>query len=151
MQLSLASVPRPAGIALLPGLFGLLLTLLTYPAQGFETLTEAQSLIYDRPHLANTTEGQAIGYSYEGADSRNPSISDSATLTITRALEEGRRDVVIDFLSDERHLKLPPLNGFRGNPIIMAMLEHIATTLSAETGGSALYFRNRIQIGRAHV
>lgn len=27
----------------------------------------------------------------------------------------------------------------------MAMLEHIATTLSAETGGSALYFRNRIR------
>jgi len=49
------------------------------------------------------------------------------------------------FLSGENKLALPDFKGFRGNPIIIGMLEHIAQSMGRETGGGVLYFRNRIR------
>lgn len=114
-------------------------------ASAFDQLSEAQSLIYDTGHLANTREGQQIVYDYESYGTDDARLEDHATLTVSKALDEGRRDVELSFLSEERHLALPPFPGYRGNPIIIAMLEHIAQSMGADTGGGALYFRNRIR------
>jgi len=114
-------------------------------ASAFEKLTEAQTWIYDHGHLANTSEGQVLSYSYSSQDDASLSVDDAASLSITGTHDDGRRDVQIDFLSDERHLPLPPFSGYRGNPVIIAMLEHIAQSISSQTGGGALYFRNRIR------
>lgn len=114
-------------------------------ASAFDKLTEAQSLIYDSGHLANTEKGQILSYSYSGQDNDLPGVSDKASLSIMATHDDGRRDVEIDFLSEERHLPLPPFSGYRGNPVIIAMLEHIAQSISSQTGGGALYFRNRIR------
>lgn len=111
----------------------------------FDKLTEAQAWIYDRSHLANTTDGQVLVYGYTGVDNDAPIADDKTTLSITAAHENDRRDVELEFLSGEQNLPLPPFSGFRGNPIIIAMLEHIAQNLSEQTGGGALYFRNRIR------
>jgi hypothetical protein len=115
------------------------------PALGFEKLTDAQTWIYDKGHLANTVDGQTVTYHYESADTQSSVVEDSATLTIVKSQDEEHRDVELDFLSDTRHLPLPAFNGYRGNPIIIAMLEHIAQNMGNETGGGALYFRNRIR------
>ena len=117
-------------------------------AMAFEKLTEAQSLIYDRGHLANTEQGQILNYRLVGEGARDeqaPSFEDQASVTVKATYEDGRRDVEVDFLTDERHIALPPFSGYRGNPIIIAMLEHIAQSMSARSGGGALYFRNRIR------
>lgn len=113
----------------------------------FEKLTEAQSWIYERPHMANTITGQIINYRYHStADgSETGPVDDVASVTVVKALEDNKRDVVVDFLSDERRMALPDFNGYRGNPVIIAMLEHIAQTIGRETDGGALYFRNRIR------
>jgi len=127
-------------------LFSLLTILLTaLPASAFDKLTKAQSWIYDRGHLANTAQGQVLSYQYSSVDEATAGIDDEASISITAIHDDGRRDVTVDFLSDERHLPLPPFSGFRGNPVIIAMLEHIAQSISAQTGGGALYFRNRIR------
>jgi len=124
------------------------LLLITFPASrvfAFEELNEAQSLIYDRGHLANTTEGQTLTYSYVSKDDMGDAIDDKASLLVVASHDDGRRDVDLDFLSGDRHLNLPPFKQFRGNPIIIAMLEHIAQNMSELSGGGALYFRNRIR------
>ncbi|MFK7996864.1 MAG: hypothetical protein AB8B87_22190 [Granulosicoccus sp.] len=123
----------------------LALALTAGQASAFDKLNEAQTWIYDHGHLANTTEGQVLNYRYASQDDALPRVSDEASISITGMHEDGRRDVKIDFLSDERRLPLPPFTGFRGNPVIIAMLEHIAQSISSETGGGALYFRNRIR------
>ncbi len=111
----------------------------------FEGLNEAQAWIYDRSHLSNTTAGQTLEYRYIGEDSASESISDKASLSIIARKDDELRDVEISFLSGERHLPLPRFSGFRGNPVIIAMLEHIAQNMSSHSGGGALYFRNRIR------
>jgi len=115
------------------------------PAHAFEKLTEAQSWIYDRGHLANTTQGQILSYHYTAQDDTEQNVDDKASVAIMGEHDDGRRDVEIDFLSEDRHLPLPVFNGYRGNPVIIAMLEHIAQSVSAESGGGALYVRNRIR------
>ncbi|MGQ7847706.1 hypothetical protein ACUNV4_24650 [Granulosicoccus sp. 3-233] len=115
------------------------------PANAFDQLSQAQSLIYDTSHLANTHEGQQIDYRYESIDTGDARLQDKTTLTVSKTLPEDRRDVEVNFLSAERHMALPPFQGYRGNPVIIAMLEHIAQSMGSDTGGGALYFRNRIR------
>lgn len=114
-------------------------------AMAFEQLSDAQKLIYDTAHLANTTAGQQVSYRYDALDDASDAVQDEATLSIDKVQEESRRDVQLNFLSDERHMALPPFSGYRGNPVIIVMLEHIAQGLATDTGGGTLYFRNRIR------
>jgi len=118
---------------------------LSGPVAGFEALTAAQSLIYDTAHLANTVAGQQIRYRYLGRLPGGEDIEDSASLSITAAHEGDKRDVTLEFLTAERRLPLPDFTAFRGNPLIIAMLEHVAQSFGSETGGGVLYFRNRIR------
>lgn len=115
------------------------------PVHAFEKLTQAQALIYETGHLSNTEAGNVVGYHYAAIDDDAEPVTDVATLTIAKSLPEGRRDVEVNFLTDERHLPLPVFPGYRGNPIIIAMFEHIAQSMGADTGGGTLYFRNRIR------
>jgi len=119
-------------------------------AQAFDELNAAQSLVYDRPHLASLKTGDTLAYRYLARRGKNDPVNDEATLSVAAETDAERRDVEVEFLSDERALSLPIFNGYRGNPVIIAMLEHVAQTLSAETGGGALYFRNRIRDAMAH-
>lgn len=114
-------------------------------ASAFDELNEAQNLIYDTGHLANTEKDQIVSYRYRGDDSGSDAFTDSVTLTVLQSGEEGRRDVELQFLTGERQMALPPFTGYRGNPVIIAMLEHIAQKMGEETGGGVLYFRNRIR------
>lgn len=118
---------------------------LTANTQAFDKLTEAQSWIYDHNHLSNTQEGQVVEYRYTGADDKQPVTEDVATLAIDTRVDEERRHVKVEFLSGDNRLSLPPFENFRGNPIIIAMLEHVAQSLGSKTGGGVLYFRNRIR------
>ena len=114
-------------------------------AQAFEKLTAAQNLVYDTAHLSNTLAGQQINYRYRSQMATDVIIEDRVSLSIKKTHEDDKRDLVVDFLSAERHMPFPDFNAFRGNPVIIAMLEHIAQGFGRETGGGVLYFRNRIR------
>jgi hypothetical protein len=117
----------------------------TGTAHSFENLTTAQNLVYDTAHLSNTVAGQQINYRYHSQIASDDIITDRVSLSIKQTHKDNKRDVVLDFLSAERHMAFPDFNAFRGNPVIIAMLEHIAQTFGRETGGGTLYFRNRIR------
>ena len=125
--------------------------LLVSPGAGFafEDLNEAQALIYDRAHLATLSEGDEVVYRYEAILDGGAPVEDTVRLEVQGEPDEERRDVTLDFLSGERHLILPSFEGYRGNPVLIAMLEHISQSLAATSGGGALYFRNRIRDGIA--
>lgn len=114
-------------------------------AVAFDELNEAQSLLFDSPHLVNTENGQSISYRYlREVDEKEP-VEDLVTMNVTAQIDDERRDVEINFLTEERHLALPPFPGYRGNPVLMAMLEHVVREIGKDTGDGALYFRNRIR------
>ncbi len=115
-------------------------------ATAFEELNEPQTLIYDTSHLEKTSAGSTIAYDYAYVNnSSDETIEDKVLLSIKKERDDTNRDVSIIFLSDERKLHLPDFNNRRGNPVIIGMLEHLAQTMGNETGGGALYFRNRIK------
>lgn len=111
----------------------------------FEELNEAQALLFNSPHLVNTQNGQSISYDYRSEVIEKEPVEDVVVMNVTAQVDDERRDVEINFLTDERHLVLPPFPGYRGNPVLMAMLEHVVREIGKETGGGALYFRNRIR------
>lgn len=120
--------------------------LTTNKALAFEELNEPQKLIYDTSHLEKTSAGNTIAYDYSYLNTVNDEkIDDQVVLLIKQEREDVYRDVSIEFLSDERKLHLPDFNRQRGNPVIIGMLEHLAQTMGQQTGGGALYFRNRIK------
>lgn len=143
---SMISIWRLLSLSLPPLL---LLLLSTSNSPAFEKLTEAQSLVYDSPHLESTTVGQQITYQYvateKTADADEVAITDTVNLSVTKRYEDAKRDVSIAFLTEDRKMIMPDFTSFRGNPVIIAMLEHIAQSLGQATGGGALYFRNRIR------
>ena len=114
-------------------------------AHAFEQLTAAQNLVYGTAHLSNTRAGQQIIYRYSSRKSADDVVKDRVLLSVNKSYDDDKRDVVLDFLSAERRMPLPDFNEFRGNPVIIAMLEHIAQSFGRETGGGVLYFRNRIR------
>jgi len=114
-------------------------------AHAFDELSEAQTWVYEHPHMANTEAGQSIAYRYLRTSADEEPIEDIASLTVASAYDDNRRDISLEFLSDERRVPLPDFPGFRGNPVIIAMLEHIAQSIGSDTGGGVLYFRNRIR------
>jgi len=123
-----------------------LLLLLPIAAVAFENLTPLQNLVYDTAHLENTNAEQVVAYDYVYTDNEaTETVQDKVLLRILSEREEGRRDVSIDFLSEERRIHLPNFDNYRGNPVIIAMLEHLAQSMGRDTGGGALYFRNRIR------
>ena len=126
---------------------GMFACLVAFPglAQAFENMTPAQNLIYDTAHLSNTVAGQQINYRYHSRIAEDGVIDDRVFLSIEKSHDNERRDVELNFLSAERHLPFPEFTAFRGNPVIIAMLEHIAQSFAQETGGGVLYFRNRIR------
>ena len=114
-------------------------------AHAFQTLTDVQKLVYDTSHLENTRVNDVIEYHYQANLLDGEQLDDKIVLTVTAETDEQRRDVSINFLSGEQQLHLPDFPGYRGNPVIIAMLEHLAQKLGQETGGGVLYFRNRIR------
>ena len=115
-------------------------------ANAFEELNEPQALIYDTNHLEKTSAGNLISYDYSYINTNNDEkVQDQVLLTITKEHVDAKRNMSINFLSDERKIHLPDFNNRRGNPVIIGMLEHLAQIMGQETGGGALYFRNRIK------
>ena len=125
--------------------YSILLLIAPISVSAFDELNEPQTLIYDTDHLGKTVEGSAITYSYELQREGEESVVDKVTLSITKERQENRRDVSVKFLSGEYKLHLPDFDNYRGNPVIIGMLEHLAQSMGYDTGGGALYFRNRIR------
>jgi len=124
------------------------LALCSLNTAAFEKLSEAQSLVYETAHLSQTSLGQKITYDYTASFGQE-TMSDVASINIDAVGDGNKRDVAVNFLSEERRLTLPDFTDWRGNPIVLAMLEHVSQAMGEETGGGALYFRNRIRSAMA--
>jgi hypothetical protein len=110
-----------------------------------EDLSAAQRAIFNTPHLANITEPVTLRYTYKHQGTLEQAFDDIVDVTITKVMPDGGRDVSFNFLSDKHHQDFPVIEGFHSNPVIMMFLEHDVAGLSSQTGGSTLYFRNRIR------
>jgi hypothetical protein len=105
-------------------------------------LSPAQHLLFASDHLHTITTPAVLRYSF--AVTGEGGFVDGVAIGIDPR-PDGTKDVRIDFLGGERHLPFAPVSGFKGNPVLMFFLERDVIEMHRATGGSALYFRNRIR------
>lgn len=105
----------------------------------------AQVALFNTPHLDNIDNPTTLHYAYVHHGTLEQAFDDVVDMTITAIAADGGKNISFNYLSDKHHYDFPPIEGFRGNPIIMMFLEYDVMGLSQQTGGSSLYFRNRIR------
>lgn len=114
-------------------------------ASAFDELKPAQKLVYEKSHLANTNANQKLHYSFDISGTAVEPVTDKVTVNVGKEVDAERRDVAMDFLSEDRQITFPDFEAYRGNPVIIATLEYSAQLVGRESGGGTLYFRNRIR------
>jgi hypothetical protein len=125
------------GAALLLGLVG--------AAQAEDQpLSPAQIALFESDHLKGIAKPVRLDYAFEHRGGAGDYV-DKVSADIREVHEDGGKDVAVDFLSGERQMSFPPVNGFHGNPLLMYFLEHDVIEMRQATGGAATYFRNRIR------
>lgn len=106
-------------------------------------LNPAQLALFASDHLHAIETPTIIRYSFAASGDAG-GFADSVAIGV-EPRPDGTKDIRIDFLSGDRHLPFQPVNGFKGNPVLMFFLERDVLEMHKATGGSALYFRNRIR------
>ncbi len=107
------------------------------------SLSPAQIALFESDHLARIRRPATLDYAFR--HDGPGSYDDSVSLAVRAVHGDGAKDVLVEFLSGVRRVEFPPVAAFHGNPLIMYFLEWDVLGMHKATGGSALYFRNRIR------
>jgi hypothetical protein len=113
------------------------------PPRDERPLSPAQKALFETPHLANITRPETLQYRFERAGP--DALVDTVAVHIDRIHPDGTKYASFDFLSGDRRVFFPAVDQFRGNPLIMAFLEHDVTGMKNQVGLAAGFFRTRIR------
>lgn len=123
-------------------------------AEDTRPLSPAQIALFESNHLKNVTHDTVLDYSFEHRGGASGDFQDKVTARVGKAETDGKKEVAVTFLTGNRELQIPAVSQFYGNPLLMAFLQHDVAEMRRATGGSELYFRNRIReafIDRARI
>jgi hypothetical protein len=111
--------------------------------------SEAERLVFQHDHLANTRRPVALRYAYVEDSEGRPRVTDRAVLTL--AAGKGGRccDVHGDYLSGALAVQLPDIPDAKSNPVLLYFLEAEVRRLQRTTQGQAAHFRRRIRLALA--
>lgn len=119
-------------------------------AEDDRPLSLAQIALFESDHLKEISHPTVLDYTFRHHGGADGDYVDKVSADIRSVDPDGKKDVWVDFLTGGHHVTFPPAIGFNGNPVLMYFLEHDVTEMEAATGGSALYFRNRIRAAFLH-
>lgn len=114
-------------------------------AEDERPLSAAQIALFESDHLAGIQHPATLDYAFRH-DGSDP-YEDTVALVLREVHEDGSKDVSVEFLSGDHRMEFSPVIRFHGNPLIMYFLEWDVRGMHTATGGSTLYFRNRIREG----
>jgi hypothetical protein len=110
-----------------------------------QPLSPAQIALFRTNHLKEIVQPTVLDYSFRHRGAPGGDFEDTVSEDIRAVHDDGRKDVWIDFLSGDHHVDFPPAMGFNGNPLLMFFLEHDVREMQDVSGGTSLYFRNRLR------
>src|SRR5262249_29842751 len=108
-------------------------------------LSAAQIALFETDHLTEIRSPATLDYIFRH-DGREP-YEDTVVIVLREVHDDGSKDASVEFLTGEQRMAFSPVTRFHGNPLIMYFLEWDVLGMQRATGGSALYFRNRIREG----
>jgi hypothetical protein len=106
-------------------------------------LSPAQIALFESDHLAEIRSPATLDYTFRH-DGSEP-YEDRVAIVLGKVHDDGSKDVSVEFLTGEHRMEFSPVARFHGNPLIMYFLEWDVRRMHETTGGSNLYFRNRIR------
>lgn len=109
--------------------------------------TEAERQLFVTDHLQGLKTSARLLYDVSRRGSLQSELDDSAELALSA--EDGKTISKVRFLSGTNQVKLPPIPGVKGNPILLHFLEREIREMNRLTGGSANYYRKRIRMALA--
>lgn len=115
------------------------------PKQDF---SEAEKLVFMTRQLDNLPLPSQLRYGFRQSGSEEAAFEDKVTVDVA-SLVPGKKQCCKAsgvFLTGERTLKLPDIDGAEGNPVTLYFLENDIRTMQRLTKGSQTYFRKRIRM-----
>ncbi len=106
-------------------------------------LSAAQVALFESPHLGNVSHAETLDYQFvrEGPGG----FTDRLAMHVLQVHPDTTKEVSFDFLTGARRVAYPELDHFRGNPLLLLVLERDSQEMKATLGLSAAYFRNHIR------
>ena len=120
--------------ALLGAFWAVAAPLATWAAEDYSA---AQTALFGTPHLQNVTRPLSLRYEFRQSGTQGEGFTDLVEATVTEVRPDGKKNVEFQFLTGERERRFGPINGFRGNPVIMLFLQRDVEELSKRAGVSA--------------
>jgi hypothetical protein len=110
------------------------------------SLSPAQIVLFETPHLAAAHPPVRLDYAFRREEAPKEPIVDTIRLEVRATPgDEAKRDVTPEFLTGPHAIHYPPAHDFGGNPLLVFALDRDARELSAATGGTPQWFRNRFR------
>lgn len=105
----------------------------------------SERALFVADHLANLKPPVSLRYSYLKGGSLEEGFEDSVLVKVRRN-GNGCCDADAEFLTGARRMPLPPVEGVKGNPVLLYFLERDIREMNRLTKGQAAYFRKRIRM-----
>lgn len=113
------------------------------PAPDARPLSSAQVALFETPHLHNVVQPETLDYGFTQDSAAG--FTDKVAVHIRHVNEDGSKDVSFDYLTGEHQVRVPELDHFQGNPLLMLALERDVADMKTAVGLSASFFRNKIR------
>jgi hypothetical protein len=114
------------------------------PAKDFSA---AERALFMTDQFAKLRPPMTLRYRYQRSGSLEPAFDDKVSIALKAQAGTGRCcDATGEFLSGERKLELPPVEGASGNPVTLFFLERDVREMERLTKGKSNYFRKRIRM-----
>ena len=114
------------------------------PAKDFSA---AERALFMTDQFAKLRPPMTLHYQFHRSGSLEPAFDDKVSITLKAQAGSGRCcDATGEFLSGERRIELPPVEGATGNPVTLFFLERDVREMQRLTTGKSPYFRKRIRM-----
>ena len=113
------------------------------PAKDFSA---AERALFMTDQFAKLRPPTTLRYRFQRSGTLEPGFDDKVSIAL-KAQATGRCcDATGQFLSGERRVELPPVEGAAGNPVTLFFLERDVREMERLTKGKSNYFRKRIRM-----
>ncbi len=114
--------------------------------------SNAENKLWTDKHLLNIVQPARLHYEFEKTGSYEDGFIDDVYLDIVKINEDGTRDAVLDFFSDEQKQMVAPSNvkNITGNPVIGIYLQGDVYEMSRFTEGNWKYFHRQLKLAIAN-
>ena len=112
-----------------------------------KNFSAAERALFMTDQFAKLRPPMTLRYRFQRSGSLEPAFDDKVSIALKAQPGSGRCcEAAGEFLSGERRVELPPVEGASGNPVTLFFLERDVREMERLTKGKSAYFRKRIRM-----